>query len=350
MLAGLFDHFRNDLVVDLGTSQTRIGVVGEGLVLDEPSLAAVEKRSGRILSGGAAVGHLAKQMEGRMPEAFSVRRPLREGVIADFRLCQAMLRQYLRKARRPGWRLRPRVLAGVPGNATPVEKQALLSSLLRAGAGRVWILPQVMAAAVGAGLPLAEPAAGMVCNLGAGTTEAAVLSLGDRVAGESIRVGGDAFDQALVDYLRRHYSLRVGLPAAERLRIEIGSAFPLEEELTAEVSGLDAVSGLPRRATVTSEEVRQALAEPLEKIVEALRLTLDRCPPEMAADLVENGLVLCGGGALLRRLDRYLNEHTGLPARLATEPAAAVVHGLLVCLEHFDKWRPLMRSSEDDVY
>jgi rod shape-determining protein MreB len=350
MLPRILDYFRNDLVVDLGTAHTRVGVVGEGLVLDEPSVVAVEKSSGRILSGGAAVGFLAKQMEGRTPENFAVRRPLREGVIADFRLCQAMLRHFLRKARQPGWRLRPRVLVGVPGDVTPVEKQAVFNSLFRAGAGRVWVLPQVMAAAVGVGLPLAEPVASMVCDLGAGATEAAVLSLGDLVAGQSIRVGGDAFDQALVDYLRRHYSLRVGLAAAERLRIEIGSAFPLEEELTAEISGLDTISGLPRKAMVTSEEVRQALGEPLEKIVEAIRLTLDQCPPEMAADLVDNGLVLCGGGAQLRRLDRFLKEHTGLPARLAPEPTTTVVQGLLICLEHLDKWRPLMRSSEDDVY
>jgi rod shape-determining protein MreB len=241
------------------------------------------------------------------------------------------------------------VLVCVPGGITPVEKRAVFNSMLRAGAGKVWILPEAMAAAVGAGLPIAEPVASMVCDIGGGTTEIAVISLGETVAGESIRTGGDAMDKAIVDYLRRHFSLRISLQAAERLKIEIGSAYPLEEEKTAEVSGLDSVSGLPRKAIVTSEEIRQALGEPLEKILEAFRDTLDRCGPELAADLVRGGMVLCGGGSLLRRLDRYFHEHTGLPVRLAAEPLTTVVQGLLICLEQFDRWRPLLESSDDDV-
>jgi rod shape-determining protein MreB len=348
-LKRIFDHFRSDLAIDLGTVNTLVGIPGEGIVVEEPTVVAVEKATGRVLSGGGAVGLVAKQMEGRTPVSIRVVRPMRDGVITDFRLCEAMLRHFLGKARRPGWRLRPRVLVGVPGCITPVEKRAVFNSLLRAGAGKVWILSEAMAAAVGAALPIAEPVASMVCDIGGGTTEIAVISLGETVAGESIRLGGDAFDKAVVDYLKRHFSLRISLPTAERLRIEIGSAYPLEEEKTAEANGLDAVSGLPRKATVTSEEIRQALAEPLEKILEALRETLDRLTPDLAADLVQGGLTLCGGGSLMRRLDRYLHEHTGLPVRLAAEPLTTVVQGLLLCLEQFDRWRPLLESSDDDV-
>ena len=202
-------------------------------------------------------------MEGRTPDSISVVRPLRNGVITDFELCEAMLRYFLRKAQRPGWRLRPRVLVGVPGCITPVEKRAVFNSVHRAGAGQVWVMPEAKAAAIGVGLPIAEPVASMVCDIGGGTTEVAVMSLADTVAAQSVRTGGDAMDQAIVDYLRRHYSLRIGLPAAERLKIDIGSAYPLEEERAVELSGVDTVSGLPRKATVTSEEIRQALGDPL---------------------------------------------------------------------------------------
>jgi rod shape-determining protein MreB and related proteins len=348
-LIKLFDHFRSDLAVDLGTVNTLVAIPGEGIVVEEPTVVAVEKATGRVLSDGGAVGLLARQMEGRTPERIRVVRPMRDGVITDFRLCEALLRHFLRKARRPGWRLKPRVLVGVPGGITPVEKRAVFGSLLRSGAGKVWILSEALAAAVGAELPIAEPVASMVCDIGGGTTEIAVISLGETVAGESIRIGGDAFDKAVVDYMKRHFSLRISLPTAERLKIEIGSAYPLEEEKTAEAHGLDAVSGLPRKAPVTSEEIRQALGETLEKILEALRDTLDRLTPDLAADLVHGGMALCGGGSLLRRLDRYLHEHTGLPVRLTAEPLTTVVQGLLLCLEQFDRWRPLLESSDDDV-
>jgi rod shape-determining protein MreB len=349
MLHRLLRYFSSDLAVDLGTANTLISVVGEGLVLNEPSVVAVQQGSGRILSGGCAVGHLAKQMQGRTPDSISVVRPLRDGVITDFQLCEAMLRYFLCKAQRPGLRLRPRVLVAVPGCITPVEKRAVFNSVHRAGARQVWLIPEATAAAIGVGLPIAEPVASMVCDIGGGTTEVAVLSLADTVAAQSVRTGGDEMDRAIVAYLRRHYSLRIGLPTAERLRIELGSAFPLEQEQVEEVSGLDAVSGLPRKATVTSEEIRQALADPLQSILEGITTTLDRCSPDLAADLVDHGLVLCGGGALLRRLDRFLNEQTGLPVRLAAEPLTAVAKGLLICLEHLDQWRPTLQSSDDDV-
>jgi rod shape-determining protein MreB and related proteins len=349
MLHSLLNYFRSDLAVDLGTANTLVCVVGEGLVLNEPSVVAVQQGSGQILSGGCAVGHLAKQMEGRTPDSISVVRPMRDGVVADFELCEAMLRYFLRKAQRPGWRWKPRVLVGTPGCITPVEKRAAFNSLHRAGAGQVWIMPEAKAAAIGAGLPIAEPVANMICDVGGGTTEVAVLSLADAVASQSIRTGGDQMDQAVVDYLRRHYSLRIGLPAAERLKIDVGSAFPLDEELTTEIGGVDAVSGLPRKITITSEEVRQALGEPLREIVDAVKAAIDRCHPELVADLVERGLVLCGGGALLRRLDRFLNEQTGLPVRTATEPLTVVARGLLICMEHFGLWRTSFQSSDEDV-
>lgn len=349
MLRSLFRHFRCDLAVDLGTANTLVGVVGEGIVLDEPSVVAIDRRTGRILAGGCAVGHLAKQMQGRTPDSIQVVRPLGAGVIADFELCEAMLRYFLAKALGPGLRFRPRVLVTVPGCITRVEKRAVYNSLHRAGAGRVFLVNEAKAAAIGAGLPLAEPVANMVCDIGGGTTEVAVFSLADAVGSQSIRVGGDRMDQALVDYLRRHYSLRIGLATAERLRIEIGSAAPREQELVQEISGLDVVSGLPRKATITSEEVRQALADPLEEILEAVKCSLDQCSPELGADLVENGLMLCGGGSLLAGLDRFLTEQTGLPARMSADPPRAVARGALVCMEHMDHWRGAVESSDDDV-
>ncbi len=349
MLNRLFGLLGSDLAIDLGTANTLISVAGEGLVLNEPSVVAVEEGTNRILSGGCAVGHLARQMLGRTPQSISVVRPLREGVITDFELCEAMLRYFLRKAQRRGWRARPRVLVAVPGSITPVERRAVYNSAQRAGAGRVLLVPEAKAAAIGVGLPVAEPVASMVCDIGGGTTEVAVLSLGDIVSSQSVRVGGDAMDQAVVDYLKRNYSLRVGLPAAERLRIDIGSAYPLEEELVDEVRGVDTISGLPRKAIITSEEVREALAPPLLRIVDGIKQTLDECSPDLAADLVDNGLVLAGGGALVRSLDRYLGEQTGLPTRVYSDPLGAVARGTLICLEHFDQWRGWLESSDDDV-
>ncbi|MEN6497091.1 MAG: rod shape-determining protein [Thermoguttaceae bacterium] len=349
MLRELFQYFSVDLAVDLGTANTLISVVGEGIVLDEPSVVAVQQRTNRILSGGCAVGHLARQMLGRTPDSIAVVRPLADGVIADFELCEAMLRYFFRKAQPAGWRVKPRVLVGVPGCITPVEKRAVFNSTLRAGARQVFLLEEAKAAALGAGLPIAEPVASMVCDIGGGTTEVAVMSLGDVVVSRSIRTAGDKMDQAIVDYLYRHYSLRIGLPAAERLKIDLGSAYPLEQEQVAEIGGLDSISGLPRKATITSEEVRQALSDPIDAILDAIKATLDRLTPDLASDLMDNGLVLCGGGALLRGLDRHLAEQTGLPVRVAPEPLLTVAKGMLICMEYLDQWRPTLESSDDDV-
>ena len=349
MLQRLFALLGSDLAIDLGTANTLISVAGEGLVVNEPSIVAVEGGTNRILSGGCAVGHLAKQMQGRTPQSIAVVRPMLAGVIRDFELCEAMLRYFMRKAHRHGRLVKPRVLIAVPGCITPVEKRAVYNSTQRAGAREVLVIPEAKAAAIGSGLPIAEPVASMICDIGGGTTDVAVLSLGEIVASGSVRVAGDAFDAAIVDYLRRHYSLRIAGGAAERLRIEIGSAYPLVEELSSDVSGVDCISRLPRKATITSEEVREALAAPLLAIVEAIKNTLEECSTDLVSDLVDNGLVLAGGGALTPGLDRYLSEQTGLPTRLCGEPLSAVSRGMYICLEHFDRWRSAMQASDDDV-
>ncbi|MFP6657765.1 MAG: rod shape-determining protein [Pirellulales bacterium] len=349
MLNRLFGFLGSDLAVDLGTVNTRISVPGQGLVLDEPSVVAVEQSGRRVFAEGCAVGHLASQMLGRAPGTISVVRPMREGVIYDFELAEAMLRYFLRKAQGGGWRFGPRVMITVPGSISPVEKRAVFNSGLRAGARQVLLLPQHKAAAIGVGLPIAEPVASMVCDIGGGTTEAAVMSLNDLVSSHSIRVGGDQMNGALIEYLKRNYQLRVGAAGAERLRIELGSAFTLETEITDEVSGVDQISGLPRKASITSEEVREALAEPLHAIVVAIKETIDGCSPDLASDLVENGLVLTGGGALLRRMDRFVSEQTGLPCRVSDSPLEDVARGSQICLEQLPRWRDAVESSDDDV-
>jgi rod shape-determining protein MreB len=349
MLHRLRGFLGSDLAIDLGTANTLISVPGEGLVLNEPSVVAVKEGTHQILSGGCAVGHLAKQMLGRTPGSISVVRPLRDGVITDFELCEAMLRYFFRKSQQQRWAARPRVLIAVPGSITPVEKRAVYNSAHRAGARQVLLVSEAKAAAIGVGLPVAEPVASMICDIGGGTTEIAVLSMTDIVAAESIRVGGDAFDRAIVDYLRRNYSLRIGVATAERLRIDIGSAYPLEEELVDDVSGADAVSGLPRKASITSEEVREALGEPLARIIDAIRSVLDGCGPDLAADLVDHGLVLAGGGALTRGLDRFVMEHTGLPARVSNDALEAVAKGALICLEHLGEWHKMLEAGHDEL-
>ena len=349
MLQRLFGYFSADLAVDLGTANTLISAPGEGLLLNEPSVVAVAEGTNRILAGGCAVGHLARQMQGRTPGSISVVRPLQGGVITDFELCEAMLRYFLHKVQQSRLSSGPRVLVAAPGSITPVEKRALYNSAQRAGARQVLLISEATAAALGAGLPVAEPVASMICDIGGGTTEVAVLSLGDTVASRSIRVGGDRMDQAIVDYLRRRYSLRIGLPTAERLRIDIGSAYPLDEELVDEVRGVDVVSGLPRKATITSEEIRDALGESLEQIVDAIKETIDGCTPDLAADLFDNGVVLCGGGALLRSLERFIAQRTGLPARVTADALGAVAKGTLVCLERLPQWRGMLESSDDDL-
>jgi len=346
MLSRLFHNLRTDIVVDLGTALTRVGRPGEGVVLEEPTLAAVDQSTRQILADGCAVGHLAQHMLGRTADSIEVIEPLRAGVVADYEVCEAMLRHFFAKARPAGSWGKPRVLVTIPGDITPVERRAVLNSTYRAGARQVVLLSKLKAAALGAGLPIAEPVANMVCSIGAGSTEVGVISLANIVSARSIRVAGREMDQAVVDYLRRHFSLRVSRQSAERLRIEIGSARPLAKEQVRQVRGTDHVSGLPREALVASEQVREALEEPLDKIVDAIRVTLDGLEPELAADLMDQGVVLCGGGSLLCGLDRLIAERTGLPVRLAEEPGTTVARGALICLEHLDRWQSLLEPTE----
>src|SRR5579871_1526749 len=316
-----------DLAIDLGTANTLVAIQGEGVVLDEPSVVALQHGSRKILGRGTAVGKLAKQMLGRTPDSITAVRPLKDGVITDFELCEAMLRYFIQKAVRKSRGLRPRVIIAIPGGITPVEKRAVFNSAERAGAGQVFLIQESKAAGIGAGLPIAEPMASMVCDIGGGTTDVAILSLADIVVGRSIRIAGDEMDEAIVEYLKQHYALRVGTQTAEQIKIEIGSAAPLDQELTAEVRGRDTIGGVPRKAIVTSEEIREALAAPLDAILGCLKSVIEQCDPELVADLVDQGVVLTGGGALLRGLDAYLSEQLNVPVRVDSAPLTTVARG-----------------------
>lgn len=338
MSRGLRNWFCPDLGIDLGTANTRIAVLGTGLALNEPSVVALERESRQVLGRGTAVGKLARQMIGRTPESIIAARPLRHGAITDFELCEAMLRYFLRKVSRLGpWR--PRIVIAVAAEVTPVEKRAVFNSAERAGAGQVFLIDKARAASVGAGLPISEPVASMVCDVGSGTSEVAILSLGEVVASRSVRIAGDEMDQAIVDYVRRNYSMRIGLQSAEQLKIDIGSASQLDVERTAEIRGLDVVSGVPRRAIVTSEEVREALQEPLFAILNAIKGAIEHCHPELIADVADAGLVLTGGGSLLRGLDLFLQEQLGIPVRVDPDPMTTVARGTAICLEHLSHWK-----------
>ena len=345
MLNWLRHRLCSDLAIDLGTTSTQIGLPGEGIRLDEPSVVAVPSGSRQVAARGAAVGTLAHQMLGRTPGSISAVRPLRHGVISDFELTEAMLRYFISKAVRRTLGMKPRVVIAVPGGITEVERRAVFNSAERAGAGQVWLIEDSRAAGIGAGLPVSEPLASMVCDLGGGTTEVAVMSLGDVVASRSIRTAGDALDAAIVQYLRRRYSLRTGEHSAEQLKIDIGSASPLDHELSREISGLDTASGVPRKAVITSEEVREALAEPLECIVDAIRGAIENCQPDLVADLADTGMVLTGGGALLRGIDRYLHQQLGIPVRIAESPRTTVTRGAMICLDHLDQWSDRLDSG-----
>lgn len=339
-----------DVAIDAGTANCCLAVQGAGLVLDEPTVVALEKGTRRVLGRGTAVGKLAKQMLGRTPDSITAIRPIQEGVITDFELCEAMLRYFLQKSVRTSLGLRPRTIIAVPGRITPVEKQAVFNSAERAGAGRVFLLRSVHAAAIGAGLPISEPLASMVCEIGGGATDIAVFSLGSIVSSNSIRVAGEAFDQAIVNHLSRRFSLRVGNQSAELLKLRIGSASMLPEEKTAEIRGLDKISGVPRRVVVTSEEVREAIEEPLELILEGIRRVIEQCDPELVADLSDTGIVLSGGGAMLAGIAERFRERLGIPIRLADDPQRNVIRGLGICLEHLDEWKDSFETIDRPRY
>ena len=310
MFNGVFGLFSNDIGIDLGTANTLVYVKDHGIVLREPSVVAVQAGTNHVLS----VGDEAKRMLGRTPGNIVAIRPLKDGVIADFEITEAMLRHFILKVHgKRAFKPRPRVVIAVPSGITEVEKRAVKESALRAGAREVHLIEEPMAAAIGCGLPVQDAAGNMIIDIGGGTTEVALISLSGIVFSRSVRVAGDELDEAIIQYMKRAYNLMIGERTAEDIKIKIGSAYPIEKETTMEVKGRDLVAGLPKTLTITSQEVREALLEPISTIVDSVRVTLERCPPELSADLVDRGLVLAGGGALLRGLDRLLMEETGLP-------------------------------------
>ena len=315
--------FSNDMGIDLGTASTLVYVKGQGIVLCEPSVVAIEKGTNHVL----AVGEEAKRMLGRTPGSIVAIRPMKDGVIADFEITEAMLRYFINKVHNRRVLVRPRMVIAIPSGITEVEKRAVKDSAERAGAREVYLVEEPIAAAIGVGLPIQEPAGNMIIDIGGGTTEMAVVSLSDIVYSKSIRIGGDEMDDAIIQHLKKTYNLMIGERTAEEVKIKIGSAYPLDEEMTMEVRGRDLVAGLPKTVTISSEEVREALAEPIAAIVEAVRITLERTPPELSADLIERGMVLAGGGGLLRGLDKLLSEQTGLPVHIAEDPITAVALG-----------------------
>ena len=322
MFNGLLGLFSNDIGIDLGTANTLVYVKDQGIVLREPSVVAVRAGTSQVL----AVGDEAKRMLGRTPGNIVAVRPLKDGVIADFEMTESMLRHFITKVHNRKW-VRPRVVIAVPSGITEVEKRAVKESAAHAGAREVYLIEEPMAAAIGVGLPVQDAAGNMIVDIGGGTTEVALISLSGIVFSRSVRVAGDELDEAIAGYMKRAYNLMIGERTAEEIKIKIGSAYPMDKETSMEVKGRDLVAGLPKTLAITSQEVREALLEPIATIIESVRVTLERCPPELSADLVDRGLVLAGGGALLRGLDRLLQEETGLPVHIAEDPLSAVAEG-----------------------
>ncbi len=326
----LFDYiygmFSNDLAIDLGTANTLIYARGKGIVSCEPSVVAV-KKDARGVRRVLAVGREAKEMLGRTPGSIVAIRPMKDGVIADFDVTEAMIRYFITRAHQRTTLVKPRVIIGVPFGITEVEKRAVKESAQIAGAREVYLIEEPIAAAIGAGLPITEPSGNMIVDIGGGTTEVAVISLSGIVYSRSVRVGGDKMDEAIVQHMKRKYNLLIGEPTAEKIKIHIGNAFNTGEAAAMEVKGRDLVAGLPKTLTITADEIREALQEPVNQIVEAVRTALERTPPELSADIVDKGIVLAGGGALLKGLDMLLREETGLPVMIADDPLSAVVLG-----------------------
>ena len=335
------NYFSNDLAIDLGTANPLIYMRGKGIVLNEPSVVAIRQEGGP--NGKTtihAVGHTAKQMLGRVPGNINAIRPMKDGVIADFTVTEQMLKQFIRMASPSRlFAPSPRIIICVPCGSTQVERRAIKESALAAGASEVYLIEEPMAAAIGAGLPVHEAAGSLVVDIGGGTTEVGLISLGGMVYAGSVRVGGDKFDQAIINYIRRNFGMLIGEPTAEMIKKKIGSAFPGSEVMEIEVKGRNIAEGVPRTFTVHSNEILEALSEPLNQIVVAVKNALEKTPPELGADIAEHGLMLTGGGALLRDLDQLLKEETGLPVHVAEEPLNCVVKGCGIALENMDKLR-----------
>src|SRR6201982_3230089 len=335
MLKKILDFFSNDLAIDLGTANTLVYARDRGIIINEPSVVAIH-RNARGQTRVLAVGKEAKDMLGRTPGSIQAIRPLKDGVIADFEVTQQMLKYFIAKASERRTFVRPRIIIGIPFGITQVEKRAVKESAQSAGAREVYLIEEPMAAAIGAGLPITEPSGNMIVDIGGGTSDVAVISLGGIVYSRSVRVAGDKMDEAIIQHIKRKYNLLIGERTAELIKMGIGTAYPTEEELTMDIKGRDLVAGVPRTLTVTSSEIREALSEPINGIVEAVKVTLERTPPELAGDIADRGIVLAGGGALLKNLDTLLREETGLPVFLAEDPLSAVVVGAGKALESLD--------------
>jgi rod shape-determining protein MreB len=328
-----------DMAVDLGTANTLVYVRGRGIVLSEPSVVAIDQSTGDVY----AVGLEAKRMLGRTPGSISAIRPLKDGVIADFDVTEQMLRHFIQRVHQYRF-AHPRVVVCVPSGVTGVEKRAVEEATLSAGARQAYLIEEPMAAAIGAGLPVAEPTGNMIVDIGGGTSEVAVISLGGIVVSQSLRVGGDEMDEAIMNHIKREYKLLIGQQTAEEIKLEVGSAYQLKEEVQAEVRGRDMLSGLPKTVILSSEEVRHALEEPIGQIIDAIRSTLDKTPPELSADIMDRGIVLAGGGALLRGLDQRLRQETHMPTHLAESPLTCVAVGAGRSLEEFEAMRTSARA------
>ncbi len=344
---GFFDkvseYFSNDIAIDLGTANTLVYAKGRGIILDEPSIVAVQKNYRGMSNRVLAVGKEAKEMLGRTPGTIVAIRPIKDGVIADFEVTQSMLKYFISKSMgyKKGSIVRPRIIICVPYGITQVEKRAVKESAVSAGAREVYLIEEPMAAAIGAGLPITEATGNMVVDMGGGTTGVAVISLGGIVYCKSIKVAGDKFDEALVNYVRRQFNLLIGERTAENIKIQIGNAYPFEEEKTMEIKGRDLVAGAPKTIEITSSQVNDALMDPLSEVVDAVRTALEKIPPELASDIVDNGIVLTGGGALLHNFDVLLRERTGLPVSIAEDPLTCVVLGSGKVLDELDLLKQL---------
>jgi len=341
---GLFDFISSDIGIDLGTANTLVFVRGQGIVLNEPSVVAVEKATGKVL----AVGSAAKEMIGRTPGEIAAIRPLKDGVIADFEISEKLLSDFIKRVIRHRYLMKPRILISVPSGITEVEKRAVRDSAENAGAREVFLLQEPMAAAIGVGLPVDQPSGVMVIDIGGGTSEIAVIALNGIVNNFSIRIAGDELNDAIVMYLKKNYNLLIGELTAEEIKIKIGSAFPLEKEMSMEIKGRDLVAGVPKNLKLSSVQVREALVEPIDRIVEAVRQSLEKTPPELASDILDRGIILTGGGALLRGLDKRLRQETNLPVNAAEDPLTCVVRGTGKVLENMHMFSKVLIKSRRD--
>jgi rod shape-determining protein MreB len=349
---GLFGScFSTDLGIDLGTCTTVVSARGKGIVLNEPSVVAVSKGTNVVLNGGSAVGSVAREMLGKTPGSITAIRPLKDGVISDFEITEAMLSYFMKKVNGNGKfsLARPRVVIAVPSGITEVERRAVVESAHRAGARKVFLVDEPMAAGIGSGLPVANPTASMIVDIGGGTTEVAIISLADIACCDSIRIGGDAMDDAIITHLKKSYNLLIGEARAEKVKIEIGSAVPLEKELTMEIAGRDTITGLPRKIIITSEEIREALREPIGQIIDGVTRTLEKAKPELAADLIDNGIHICGGGSLLRGMEEVIANATGLIVKRVEQPLHSVARGTSTYIENIELWKDLTELHDNGV-